>query len=61
MDHFIDGLSKRLAPAVSRRNMLSVTARTLFGAFVAHTGIDKALGKEHYDLDRVFSESCSRD
>src|SRR5438876_126784 len=43
MDHFIDDLSKRLATAVSRRNMLTIASRTLFGAFVAHTGVGRLL------------------
>src|ERR1700740_1100053 len=41
MEHFIDDLSKRLAGAVSRRDMVSSTARTCFVAFVSSTGIGR--------------------
>ena len=41
MEHFIDDLGKRLANAVSRRDMLSITARTFSAAFLSSTGIGK--------------------
>ena len=41
MEHFIDSLSKRLAAAVSRRDMLSIASRALLGAVVATTGVGK--------------------
>ena len=44
MEELIDSLSKRLAAAVSRRDMLRIASRTLVGAFVASTGIAKVWG-----------------
>src|SRR5208337_5529132 len=41
MEEFIDSLSKRLASAVSRRDMLRITSQMLVGAFVAATGIER--------------------
>ena len=41
MEYFFDDLSKRIATAASRRDMLSITARTCFAAFLSSTGIGK--------------------
>jgi hypothetical protein len=45
MEHFIDDLSKQLAKTVSRRDMLSITSRTLFTAFLASTSVAKLWGR----------------
>jgi hypothetical protein len=57
MEHFVDDLSKRLAKAVSRREMLSISSRTLFTAFVASTGIGK-LWAHTIDEGRTGSSQC---
>ena len=41
MDHFIDDLSKRLANAPSRREMLSITSRSVIAAFISSTWIGR--------------------
>ena len=41
MGHFIDDLSKRLANAPSRRDMLSITSRTFIAAFISSTWIGR--------------------
>src|SRR5215469_141976 len=41
MERFIDSLSKQLAKTTSRRSMLSITSRILFGTFVTSTGIGR--------------------
>ena len=41
MEKYIDSFSKRLATAVSRREMLSIASRAVLGAFVASTGIGR--------------------
>src|ERR1700756_986253 len=59
MEHFVDGLSKRLAYAVSRRDMLSITSRTLFGAFVTSTGVGKLwAGSTSTSAGDMGSPSC---
>jgi hypothetical protein len=59
MEHFIDDLSKRLTTAVSRRNMLSIASRTLFGALVTHTGIGRLwAGSTSTSAGGVGSSSC---
>src|SRR5215471_17919621 len=45
MEQFIDDFSKQLAKAVSRRDVLSIGARTVFAAFVSSTGIGKLWAK----------------
>lgn len=45
MERFIDDFSKQLAKAVSRRDVLSVSARTMFAAFVSSTGIGRLWGQ----------------
>lgn len=42
---FIDDLSKQLARAVSRRDMLGIASRAILGAFITSTGIGKLLGQ----------------
>ena len=37
MDHFIDHLSKKLANAISRREMLSITSKTVISTFMVST------------------------
>jgi hypothetical protein len=41
MEHFIDDFSKRLGKAVSRRDVLSIAARTCFATLLTSTGIGK--------------------
>lgn len=41
MERFFDDLSKRLAKAVSRREMLNITARALAGTLLSSAGIEK--------------------
>lgn len=41
MDEFLDSLSKRLANAVSRRDVLRITSQTLFAVIATSTGITK--------------------
>jgi hypothetical protein len=46
MEHFIDDFSKRLGKAVSRRDVLSISARTIFAAFISSTGVGKLWGSD---------------
>jgi len=57
MERFIDHLSKRLAKAVSRRDMLSITSRTIFGTLVSSTGINK-LWASNTTLGISSSQAC---
>ncbi len=52
MDEFLDLFSKRLASAVSRRQMLGIASRTLLGVFVASSGIGK-LSAQSTDSEEV--------
>ena len=58
MEHFIDDLSKKLAGALSRRDMLRVTGRSFFAALVASTPIGKMWASTTTSAGDVGSSSC---
>ena len=60
MERYFDDLSKRLAKAVSRREMLTIASRTLLSTFFASSGLEKVWAQSPYTsaVGDIGSSTC---